>query len=182
MEKKNKLHIGCGHQIFDGWVNLDITPLPGVDVVHDLTQFLWPFEDQEFDEVYMKDVLEHLPDTIKTLEEIYRITKPRAKIFIAVPYWNSWEAITDPTHIKQFNEYTFEFFDPTKWRCKNRPYYSNARFKIIKQGYFIRPLAPAFDISRSFVVFNPTLKKILSFLASYFNNIIIGLDIYLERV
>lgn len=182
MDDKNKLHIGCGDQIFDGWVNHDIAPLPGVDVVHDLTQFPWPFEDQQFDEVYMKDVMEHLSDTIKTLEEIYRITEPGAKIFIAVPYWNSWEAITDPTHVKQFNEYTFEFFDPVKWRCRKRPYYSHARFKIMKQGYWIKPFAPAITISKSFVVFNPVMKKLLSFFASYFNNIIIGIDIYLERV
>lgn len=181
-KKETKLNIGCGHKIFKGWINLDRAPLPGVDVVHDLTKFPWPFDNQQFDEVYMKDVLEHFPDTIKTLEEIYRVTKPGAKMFVAVPYWNSWEAITDPTHVSQFNEYTFEFFDPNKLRCKNRPYYSAARFKIIKQGYVIAPFAPTIAKSKAIVVFNPIIKRILSFFSSYLNNIIIGLDIYLERV
>ena len=38
-----KLHLGCGHIIKEGWVNHDIVPLAGVDVVHDLTKFPWPW-------------------------------------------------------------------------------------------------------------------------------------------
>ena len=90
----------------------------------------------------MKDVLEHVDDVIKTLEEIHRICKDNAKVFIAIPYWNSWEAITDPTHKNQFNEFTFEFFDPNCWRCKDRPYYSTARFEIANQLYVYRLGAP----------------------------------------
>ena len=33
---KTKLHLGCGHIIKDGWLNHDLAPLSGVDVVHDL--------------------------------------------------------------------------------------------------------------------------------------------------
>ncbi|NQY73421.1 MAG: methyltransferase domain-containing protein [Candidatus Margulisbacteria bacterium] len=180
-----KLQIGCGHVIKKGWVNHDLVSLPGVDVTHDLDQFPWPWEDQVFEEVYMKDVLEHVSDVIKTLEELHRIMKPGGKIFVAVPYWNSFEAITDPTHKNQFNEFTFQFFDPTHRRCKNRPYYSKARFKIAKQGFvvgFLRPYVNLPIISRSFVVYNPVLKWCLGFLASHFSNIIIGIDIHFERV
>ncbi|MCI5059303.1 MAG: class I SAM-dependent methyltransferase, partial [Flavobacteriales bacterium] len=162
----------------------DIAKLDGVDVIHDLEQFPWPFEDNSFEKIYMKDVLEHLSNTIKTLEEIHRIAKPGCEIFIAVPYWNSWEAITDPTHKKNFNEFTFEFFDPSKWRCQDRPYYSKARFKIKKQGYYIALFQPYLKIpfiGRERVVFNKFAKWILGFFATYFSNIIIGLDIYLEK-
>lgn len=179
-----KLHIGCGHVIKDGWVNHDVANLPGVDVVHDLNQFPWPWKDQAFDEVYMKDVLEHLDDVIKVMEELHRITEPGAKVFIAVPYWNSWEAVTDPTHKNQFNEFTLQFFDPTHWRCKDRPYYSTARFKIKNQHYIIKIGGPHLKIpvlGRVVFIKNRLLKKIVGILASYFSNIIIGLDIYLER-
>ncbi|PCH67038.1 MAG: hypothetical protein COC01_06680 [Bacteroidetes bacterium] len=180
----NKLNLGCGHDIKKGWINHDLVQLPGVDKVHDLQQFPWPWDDGEFEEVYMKDVLEHLPDTIQSMEEIYRIAKPGAKIFIGVPYWNSWEAVTDPTHLCQFNEFTFEFFDPHKWRCKDRHYYTTARFKMIKQGFYIALFQPYLHIpfiGRERVVFNRYLKWMLGWSASHFNNVIVGLDVYLER-
>nr|WP_319540024.1 methyltransferase domain-containing protein [uncultured Methanospirillum sp.] len=182
MNNIEKLNIGCGTDIKDGWINLDGKNLPGVDIVHDLEVFPWPFVDNQFDEIYMKDVLEHLPNTIQTLEEIYRITKLHGKIFIAVPYWNSWEAITDPTHIKHFNEYSFDFFDPSCILCKNRDYYSFARFKILKMGYVIRPFAPNFELFRVYTIYSPIWQKMLAFFASYLSNIIIGLDFYLERI
>ena len=179
-----KLNIGCGNDIKRGWINHDLVKLEGVDIAHDLTKFPWPWQDSEFDEVYMKDVLEHLPDTIKTLEEIHRITKPNAKIYIAVPYWNSWEAVTDPTHKAQFNEFTFQFFDPNHWRCKNRPYYSSARFSIERQGYYIALFQPYLKIpfiGRERVIFNKAGKWLLGSFASHYNNIIIGLELYLIK-
>ena len=188
------LHLGCGHDLKPNWVNHDMVDLPGVDVVHDLNQAPWPWPDHSVDEIYAKDVLEHLPQTSVVMEEIYRITKPGAKIYIAVPYWNSWEAITDPTHVSQFNEYTFEFFDPSKDRCKNRQYYSNARFHIEAIGYGVRLPPPLHTETRLIwkfpgglcpwkytVFFNPVAKWVLGVAASYLNNIIIGLEVYLTR-
>jgi len=180
MFSQKKLNLGCGHKILPGWINHDLAPLPGVDVTHDLTKFPWPWENGEFDEISMKDVLEHLPDTTKTLEEIYRIMKTGAKCLISVPYWNSWEAITDPTHVRQFHELSFDFFDPTKWRCQDREYYTKARFYIKKIDYYIAPFGPYFVI-RYIKISNKYLKRIFAVLASYFNNIIVRLDFHLKR-
>jgi len=185
LSESKKLHLGCGNLIKKGWINHDLVNLPGVDVVHDLNEYPWPWENESFDEVHMANVLEHLPNTIKVMEELYRITKLGAKIYIEVPYWNSWEAITDPTHVTAFNEFTFDFFDPHHIRCQSRPYYSHARFRITKQGFVIHPLLPYIKIpriSREYVFFNKYAKKILGILASFFNNIIIGLNISFEKV
>jgi SAM-dependent methyltransferase len=179
-----KLNIGCGNDLKKGWVNHDIASLPGVDIVHDLNVFPWPWADQSFSEIYMKDVLEHLPNTIRVMEELYRIADDGAKLFIAVPYWNSWEAITDPTHITNFNEFTFEFFDPTSKRCQSRPYYTHARFEIKQTGFVIFPLGPYIKIpriSKHYTIYNEFAKKIIGFLASIFNNVIIGLDVSFEK-
>ena len=189
-----RLHLGCGNDPKQGWINHDLLALPGVDVVHDLNDRPWPWADNEFDEVWAKDVLEHLPDTIQTMEELYRITKPGASAYIAVPYWNSWEAITDPTHVRQFNEFTFNFFDPTKKQCQERPYYSNSRFIIDRLGFGVQLTPYLHTEKRLFwkfpggifpwkytVFFHPTPKWILGFLASHFCNIITGLEVYLTR-
>jgi len=184
INNKIKLHLGCGHDIKPGWINHDLLDLPGVDMVHDLNNYPWPLEDNSIDEVWAKDIIEHMPTITKVMDELYRITKPHAKVYIAVPYWNSWEAITDPTHLSQFNEYTFDFFNPNSPRCQNRPYYSKARFDIDKIGFGICLFRPKINlpfISRYRVCYNPFLKWIISFLASYINNIIIGLEVHLIR-
>ena len=133
-----KLNVGCGRDIRSDFVNLDVVQLPGVNVVHDLEAFPWPFEDSTFDEIHLINVLEHLPETIRTLEELHRISKPGATVIVRVPFWNSPDMLADPTHKKSFSERTLNFFDPDFPECKDRPYYSNARFKIERKYAYVR--------------------------------------------
>ena len=42
--KENKLHLGAGAEIKEGWVNLDSRDLPGIDVVRDVLDGI-PFDD-----------------------------------------------------------------------------------------------------------------------------------------
>ena len=129
--KKNttKLHIGCGKDIKQGFVNLDSLNLPGVDIVHDLNKFPWPFKDNTFDYVLAVSVLEHLDNLIRTMEEIHRISKKNAIIEIRVPHFESLGAFVDPTHKIFFSYYTFDYF--TKGFDYN--FYSKARFEILKR-------------------------------------------------
>jgi hypothetical protein len=46
------LDIGCGKSKTSGCIGIDRVTLPGVDVVHDLDQFPWPFPDDEFSIIY----------------------------------------------------------------------------------------------------------------------------------
>lgn len=135
---KNKLNVGSGKDIRPDYVNLDVAPLDGVDVVHDLTLKPWPFDDNRFDHIELINVLEHLPDTIGTMEELYRIARPGATLTIRVPFWNSPDMLADPTHKRSFSERTLNFFDPDFPECRDRPYYSHARFKIVRKSCYIR--------------------------------------------
>lgn len=47
-----------------------------------------PFVDESFDKVLACEVIEHLPDDIKGLKEVYRVLKPGGKIVISVPHQN----------------------------------------------------------------------------------------------
>lgn len=49
--KKKKLNLGCGKDIKKEYVNLDIRKFPGVDIIHDLNKFPYPFKDDSFDEI-----------------------------------------------------------------------------------------------------------------------------------
>jgi SAM-dependent methyltransferase len=138
VKMKKKLNVGCGKDIREDFVNLDVVELPGVDVVHDLKSFPWPFEESQFDEIHMINVLEHLPETIKTIEELHRISKPGATLIIRVPYWNSPDMLADPTHKSAFSERTLNFFDPAFPECKDRPYYSTARFHIRRKYCYLK--------------------------------------------
>lgn len=53
-----KLHVGAGRARLDGWVNVDLQALPGVDVVADVTQGL-RFTGVE--SIFAEHFLEHLP-------------------------------------------------------------------------------------------------------------------------
>ena len=55
------LDVGCGAYKRQGSVGMDIRPLPGVDVVHDITHFPWPIPDGVCGVVTASHVLEHIP-------------------------------------------------------------------------------------------------------------------------
>lgn len=129
MDNLKKLNIGCGKDIKKGYVNLDSIKLAGIDVVHDLNKYPWPFKSNTFDLVECNMILEHLDSIVKPLEEIYRISKLQGKIIIKVPFFPSVYAMTDPTHKQFFTYFTFDYFTLQD----NMNYYSKARFKIIKR-------------------------------------------------
>jgi len=55
------LDVGCGAYKRNGSIGMDIRPLPGVDVVHDIMQFPWPIPDNVCGVVTATHVLEHIP-------------------------------------------------------------------------------------------------------------------------
>ena len=123
-----KLNLGAGLDIKEGHVNLDGVKLQGIDVVHNLNKFPYPFEDNTFDEVRASHVIEHLKDLINTMEEIHRIAKPNAKIVIKVPYFAWSLAQGHPTHMKMFSLGSFYYFDKECWE-KYSEKYSDKFFK-----------------------------------------------------
>ena len=162
----DRLNLGCGSDIRAGHVNLDVAALPGVDVVHDLASLPYPFPDDRFDHITAFNILEHLPDTIGVLEELWRITRNGGEVHVRVPYWNSLDGVTDPTHVRWFNQYTFQFFDPASPRCARRSYYSKARFRIAEESFFVR--VPG----RYVRIRNRALKAVVAAAAHFLCNVI----------
>ncbi len=109
MDKVGRLNIGCGSDIIDGWVNLDLCNLPGVNVVHNLEELPLPFKDSEFDEILCRDILEHV-DYIPILQDLHRIMIKSGKLKIRVTHFTSSISYTYPTHKNYFTSRTFDFF------------------------------------------------------------------------
>lgn len=89
------LDVGCGRKpykdtYFSGatsYVGLDFaTPTNQPDVVGSALDI--PFEDGCFDTVVSTEVLEHVPDPLRALREMFRITKPGGHLILTTPmYW-----------------------------------------------------------------------------------------------
>jgi len=128
-----KLNLGSGKDKREGFVNLDVVKMDGVDVVWDLNEYPYPFKDGEFDYIEARDILEHLDDLVSVMEELHRILKKGGELFIRVPDGRIPEAVwDDPTHKRGFTHRTFDYFDPTTFSGQNYGFYSKAKFKVVK--------------------------------------------------
>lgn len=104
-----RVDIGCGDSKPDGFIGVDICPGAKVDIVADISKE-FPFEDNSVDELRAYDVVEHLPDRINTMNEIWRVCKPGARIDILVPSSDGRGAFQDPTHISFWNINSFKYY------------------------------------------------------------------------
>lgn len=88
MEKLLKLNLGGGPKRMEGYKNVDALEWNGVtDIIHNLTEYDWPWEQNTVDEIFTEEFLEHISfkETYNVLSECHRILKPGSKIKIQVP-------------------------------------------------------------------------------------------------
>jgi SAM-dependent methyltransferase len=97
-----KVEIGCGCNKPEGYIGLDIVEIPGVtDIVHDLTVFPWPFEDNSVEDLICCHVFEHIDGPIrgKFMDEVWRILQTGGKITVTTPAPWTDRAIQDFSHL-----------------------------------------------------------------------------------
>ncbi len=123
------LDLGCGKRKRPGAIGLDINPRSNADVIHDLSNIPYPFEDESFDEIFIDNVLEHMANPIRTMEEVHRICKHGSRVKVIVPYFRSVWAFIDPTHVHFFTVNSFSYFDPRNPICHQYEY-TQARFEV----------------------------------------------------
>lgn len=116
-----------------GAIGMDRNPRSHADVIHDLDTFPYPFEENEFGKVICKDVLEHVDNFIRAMEEIWRIAKSDAKIEVSAPFMSSVNYYSDPTHRRAFTSRSFDYFIPGTQVFDYQ--YSHARFKLLSVEY-----------------------------------------------
>jgi predicted SAM-dependent methyltransferase len=81
-----KLHLGCGHCVLDGWLNVDIFPEhPGVVYLDATSPF--PIAEASFDYIFSEHVIQHFPfrSALVMLKECHRILKPGGVLRLSTP-------------------------------------------------------------------------------------------------
>jgi hypothetical protein len=85
-----KLNLGCGFMKLEGYLNVDGSDICEPDMKVDLNQLPWPFEDDEFQHIVAKDVLEHLGNDkvslVDIIKEMHRVSENGAVWEVAVPH------------------------------------------------------------------------------------------------
>src|SRR5262249_13769929 len=106
-----KLHIGCGNDRLDGFVNCDLYETQATDRIFDC-QERWPFEDDSASTIYCSHMLEHLPNFKGFFMEAHRVLKPGGNLQIRVPYGGHRAAYWDIEHVRPWYAETFCFLQP----------------------------------------------------------------------
>lgn len=121
------LHLGSSKNFQEDWLNLDVNPHWQPDIVADLNE---PFPNESgvyrsdrfgeivigpgsFDEIIAEDVLEHIRELPTAMTSCLNVLKVGGVFRISVPYDLSLGAWSDPTHVRAFNEHSFDYY--TKW-------------------------------------------------------------------
>ena len=113
-----RVDLACGQRLEEGWVGVDIAPLPGVQIVHNLEEHPWPIASDSVDEVRCSHFVEHVHDLIGFMNDLHRIMKPGAQANIVTPYYTSVRAFQDPTHVRFISEHSYLYFNQ-EWLRNN---------------------------------------------------------------
>ena len=109
------VNMGAGHTRIDAAVNIDISEK--ADISLNLGVDPLPFDDESIDLIYSDHTIEHVENYLYLMEEVHRVLKKGGCFLVAVPYVTLTKYhLVNPYHIHNFNEHSFDFFDPTKLR------------------------------------------------------------------
>jgi len=99
------LDLGSGNvELADTTVDIDENTEP--DIVHDLDEFPYPFEENEYETCWLIHILEHLENPDKALEEAKRIASDRVIAIIPIGERD------DPDHERVYMPEDLDKFDP----------------------------------------------------------------------
>jgi predicted SAM-dependent methyltransferase len=85
-----KLHLGCGTKHIDGYTNIDVRYLPGVDEVNNI-KFLRNYKPNSVDLIYACHVLEHFSrwEYKTVLTRWFELLKPGGTLRLAIPNFSA---------------------------------------------------------------------------------------------
>jgi len=130
------LDIGCGKNKINGAIGLDIAENTHADIILDLNKYPYAIEDNKFDKVYAKHIIEHVDDPIRFMHEVYRITKPGGMCFIETPHFSCYVAYSEPQHKRYFSYFMMdEILKKVPFKIENREITFYKTFRLVGIKY-----------------------------------------------
>ena len=124
------LDLGCGRAKIAGSVGIDIAVASEADIRHDLGRFPYPVEDSRFEVIFCRNVIEHVPDVVRLMEEIHRIGRPGAEVLVTTPHFSSVYSYQDPTHVRHLSMESLDYFTAD---TRHSNFYTSCRFEIVER-------------------------------------------------
>ena len=118
------LNLGCGRFPMADAINLDRIAGPGVNIVHDLDDTPWPFDDDMFTTIHAVQVFEHVDNPVGFMCEAWRVLTVGGDLHLSVPHYLSENSHTDPTHRRHCTLHTWDYWIAgTPLNASNGPVY-----------------------------------------------------------
>lgn len=109
------INMGAGITRIAEAINIDVSAK--ADISLNLGVDSLPFDDESVDLIFSDHTIEHVENYINLIEEIHRVLKKGGCLLVGVPYVTLTKYhLVNPYHLHNFNEFSFDFFDPTKLR------------------------------------------------------------------
>ena len=147
MTLPRNLQIGSCNKFKPDFFNIDINPNKKVDALLDIAAPIsWgaPIQTERlgevqltrgcFDYILCEHVLEHIPNLVAAMTNCLDLLADGGVMEIEVPYDLSYGAWMDPTHVRGFNELSWQYY------CIEHAWYINWRthcFDVIDHAFFI---------------------------------------------
>jgi len=111
-EGLSKIDLGGAISKPQGYTSLDTHD---ADVVCDLREGI-PYEDNSVGIIRAYDLLEHLPDSVFSMNEIWRVLVPGGWLLASIPSTDGRGAFQDPTHCSFWNENSISYYTDPKFQ------------------------------------------------------------------
>jgi SAM-dependent methyltransferase len=162
-----RLHLGSGARPLDGFYNVDLLDLPGVDIVADLNEPLAALPDNCVEAVATHHTLEHVTHLLELMAELHRVTRPDARLEIVVPHFSNPYGYSDPTHVRFFGLYSFFYFadEADQPRRKVPSFYRPERFRV--ESVRVRLLKASFADRITQALVEPLINQSVGWLDWY---------------
>ncbi len=111
------------------------------------------------------------------MHELHRICKPNSVIKIKTPFYSAWGQFNDPTHVRFFSPFTFNYFN--KW--KNYSHQVGAKKEMFKT----KKVKINFGIGRASILnwlFNPLINLSQEFYCRFFAWVLPASEIEYELI
>ena len=165
--QKTLLHLGSGHELMPGWINLDVQASVGADIVFDLNNCArekLPLANDSVDGFFMCHVFEHIENTLSMMEELHRVAKHGAKFIIRLPHGATDDAFEDPTHKRACFPNTFVYFAQPGYSRADYGYLGDwqiERVKLVVDPHLLQSEGEAAVLERARTQRNVVLEMIV---------------------